>query len=88
MSKFINGVERVWDWPLSSRFANAIEQRKSLRSAADFGAVAGGVLGGGLSLAFAASDGAAITLSFSTVLLGFYGGSLYWKVCQKRKMTP
>tara|TARA_R110002110_G_scaffold415741_1_gene654657 strand:- start:1950 stop:2216 length:267 start_codon:yes stop_codon:yes gene_type:complete len=88
MSELIERMERAWDWPVTSRFATTAEERKSLRASAHFGAITGGIAGGGLSMEFAKSDGVAILLSFSAVLLGYYGGSLCWKILKNHKMAP
>lgn len=87
MSDLLGKVERIWDWPLHSRSVATTRDRRNLRVSADFGAVAGGLLGGGLSLAFAKSDATAIFISFSAVLVGFYGGSLCWKIYKRLHPT-
>ncbi len=81
MNKISKSIKTAWDWPLRSEFVKSAEDKKSLRSASDFGsAVAGVVVFPPIATTYLQSNTTAIIIAAALVLGGFYCGSSVWKL--------
>lgn len=79
MSKIVENIRSMWDWPLRSEFAQARGQIDSLKRASEAGSILCGIGSAGVIYAFELSAAPSAVLATASVLAGYYAGSATWR---------